>query len=64
MIEAFIYWFMQKLGYRKYYYDWAFAHDIRLTSYETWLWRPKQSPGTMRENRDRLWEYCGYGVDC
>lgn len=62
MLEAFRYWLMNNLGYRKFYYDLALLRGINLTSFESWKWRPKTPKGTYREARVG-WKYVGYGVD-
>ena len=62
MFEYFMYWFMQTIGYRKYYFDWAFARCIPLTSYEGWFFYPMKQKGTYRETQSG-YEFVGYGVD-
>lgn len=62
MIEWFVYHLMQLIGYRKYYYDWAFIRGIPLDSYEEWRFLPNAKKGTYRETNVGF-EFVGYGVD-
>lgn len=64
MIEYIVYWLMNKIGYRRIYYDAAFSRGIQLESYSVWLFKPEWKKGTYRElNFVSGFEYCGYGVD-
>lgn len=62
MLEAFIYWTLNALGYRKFYFDLALERNIQLTAYEAWMFRPKYEKGTYREIACG-WKFCGYGTD-
>lgn len=62
MLETFIYWALNVIGYRKFYYDLAFSRGINLTSFEAWIWRPKYGKGSYRETTYG-WKFCGYGID-
>jgi hypothetical protein len=62
MIDYFTYAIMQFLGYRKYYFDWAFARGIPLSSFQGWFFYPFKAKGTYRETKAG-YEFVGYGVD-
>jgi hypothetical protein len=62
VIDYFIYWFMQTIGYRKIYFDWAFKRNIRLDQYECWSFDPWMKKGTYREQGEGF-KFAGYGVD-
>lgn len=62
MIEYMVYQLMQKLGYRKLYFDLAFIRSIPLDGYSMWSYLPKWEKGTYREVSSG-WKLAGYGVE-
>lgn len=62
MIEAFCYWMMQLIGYRRLCFDLAFKRNIMLDSFHGWAWYPEWKKGTYREIHNG-WRFAGYGID-
>jgi len=62
MIEHFIYWAMQKIGYRKLYFDRGLYIGVNLSGYDMWSFHPSWEKGTYRERRQG-YHFAGYGTD-
>ena len=58
VIEHFTYWFMQKMGYRRFYYEDAFIKDLH---HKTWLYSPWDRKGNYRST-DIGYVYFCYGI--
>lgn len=64
MLEAFVYWFMNLIGYRYICFDAALARGIPLEGYSGWFYYRSWKKGTYREKSlGGSYKYMGYGVD-